>query len=245
MVEKLKEFKNAHKWLLLPWIIILIGFTPSYFITFSSEPWAYHIHAISAMGWYILIAVQPYLITRGKVKNHRVLGMIGLFLAGAVVFSALSITPTNVYFGLKGGFPPVFPASFFYGLTFTETLAIIGFGFAVIMAIVKSKNMEEHSTWMLSTVFFGLMPGWGRAVMFPIFAFGWEISQKTMMTIAVPVFLLGIFIVAYRLRKLTHPAMMLAALVNLSMLFISEIGSSEWYQELIINLFKPMTPWQF
>lgn len=196
------------------------------------------------MGWFALIAIQPYLITRGKFQKHRVLGMIGLFLAGAVVFSALSITPTNVYFGLIGGFPPVFPAAFFYGLTFTETLAIFGFAFAVIMAIVTAKNMEEHSTWMLSTVFFGLMPGWARAAMFPVFAFGLDFTQKDMMLIAVPVFLIAIFIVAYKLKKLTHPAMILAALVNITILFTNEIGSLKWYQELIINIFKPTVPWE-
>lgn len=57
----------------------------------------------------------------------------------AVVASALTITPTNVCFGHIGGFPPVFPAEFFYGLTFTETLAIIGFAASVIMAIIKSR----------------------------------------------------------------------------------------------------------
>ncbi len=243
MIDTLKQYHNAHKWLIIPWIVIGVAFTPIYFATFTSEPWGYHLHALSAMAWYILIMVQPYLATRGRLKDHRKYGMLGIFIAGAVVFSALAISPTNVYFGAIGGFPPVFSGAFFYGLTFVETLAVLGFALAVIMAIVKSKNSEEHAIWMLSTVFFGMMPGWGRLAMFPIFAFEWEYSQKSTMIVMVAIFLVILFWVAYRLKKLTHPAIIGAAVLNILFVFIEEIRAWPWYQEFITNLFKPTVPW--
>jgi hypothetical protein len=168
--------------------------------------------------------------------------MIGLFLAGAVVFSALAISPENIYYAKNGGFPPFFPAEFFYGIVFTETLAIIGFAFAVIMAIVKSKNHEEHAIWMTSTVFFGLLPAWGRMAMFPVFAFSLDYTQSDVMLIAVPIFLFAIAIVGYRLKKMSHPSLILAALINSTMLFIIPIGSSVWYQTFITNLMKSFVP---
>ena len=243
MKEVIQKYKNAHKWLLIPWIIIIIGFTPQYFSSWLSEPWAYHLHALSAMFWYVLIVIQPYLATHGKLKKHRLWGMIGLFIAGGVIFSALSITPINVYLGAKGGFPPVFPASFFYGLTFTETLAISGFGTAVLMAIIKSKNHEDHAIWMLSTVFFGMMPAWVRVIMFPVLMTGSGIDVQTALNIGTPVFLLVIIFIAYRLRKLTHPAIILSFLFALIMIFTNLIGGQEWYQDLVTRIMKPYVPW--
>lgn len=243
MKETLSKYRNAHRWLFIPILIILIGFGRSYFMTFFTEPLGHHLHGLSAIAWFILIIVQSYLATHGKLEKHRLWGMIGLFLAGAVVFSALSISPTNVYYAEKGGFPPFFPSDFFYGIIFTESLAIIGFALAVIMAIIKSKRYEEHAIWMTSTVFFGLMPAWGRMAMFPVFAFGLNYTQWDVMLIAVPVFLLAIVIVGYRLKKLSHPSLILAALVNSTMLFIIPIGSSEWYQKFITTLMRPIVPW--
>lgn len=201
MHDIFKTYRNAHLWLIIPLVVILLGFTPSYFSSFISEPWGHHMHAISAIAWFILLMIQPYLITRGKLQSHRLWGMIGVFLAGAVVFSALAISPSNVYYGEIGGFPPAFPGPFFYGVILTESLAILGFAFAVIMAIVKSNNTEEHATWMISTVFFAMMPAWGRATMFPVFAMGLEASVSEVMQIAVPLYLAIIAIVGVRLKN--------------------------------------------
>lgn len=243
MKEVIKSYRNAHYWLIIPLVVIGIGFGSSYFATFSTEPWGHHLHALSAIAWYLLIVIQPYLIQKGNYKKHRLYGMIGLFIAGAVVFSALSITPSNVYYAQKGGFPPFFPEDFFYGIIFTETFAILGFSFAVIMAIIKAKNYQEHAIWMISTVFFGLMPAWGRATMAPVFIFELEYGQSVVMKVAVPVFLIVLGVVAYRLKKLRHPAILLAALVNLTMLFIEPIGGMSRYQELITKIMKPVVPW--
>lgn len=231
----------------IPWMIILVGFTPQYFMTWLSEPWAYHLHALSAMAWYALIVLQPYLVTRGKLNQHRTWGMIGIFLAGAVVFSALSIVPTNVYFGAIGGFEPAFSASFFYGLVCTETLQIIGFGFAVIMAIINARNVEEHALWMTSTIFFGLMPAWGRLIMFPVLLSGGEVSWLTTqssLNVGISIFILVVLFVGYKLKKLKHPAIILSLLLVFLMLFTIQIGEQEWYQDLVTRIMKPTTPWK-
>ncbi|MEO0469085.1 MAG: hypothetical protein AAF206_05650, partial [Bacteroidota bacterium] len=116
MYPSIQTYRNAHKWLIIPIVVILIGFMPSYFLTFAAESWGHHLHALSAIAWFGLMIAQPYLITRGNRRAHRLWGMIGLFLAGAVMFSALAISPLNVYLGAQGGFPPSFPAAFYYGI---------------------------------------------------------------------------------------------------------------------------------
>lgn len=233
--------------MVIPWIIIIIGFTPQYFMTWLSEPWGYHLHALSAMAWYALMVSQPYLATHGKLGSHRLWGMVGIFLAGAVVFSALSIVPTNVYFGAIGGFEPVLPAAFFYGLVFTESLQILGFGLAVIMAIINAKDTEQHAIWMLSTLFFGLMPGWVRLIMFPILITGGEVpglDVQTCLNVGISVFILVVLFVGYRLKKLKHPAIILSIIFVFIMLFTIAIGGQEWYQELVTRIMKPTVPWK-
>ncbi len=246
MSDVFTQYRNAHKWMLLPWIVIIIGFTPQYFMTWLSEPWAYHLHAISALAWFALIIIQPYLATHGKLKQHRFWGTIGIFIAGAVVFSALSIVPTNVYLGAKGGFPPIIPASFFYGLAFTESIQVLGFGFAVIMAILNAKRPDEHALWMTATVFFGIMPGWARLLFFPVLFTGGEVEWLTIQTtlnIGILTFLFVVLFIGYRLKKLKHPAIILSlALVSL-MVFTIIIGEQEWYQNLITRIMKPTVPW--
>ena len=241
--DTLALYANAHKWLLIPMIVILVAFTPLYFATFTSEPWAYHTHALSAIAWYSFMITQPYLATRGRLRSHRKWGMVGMLVAGAFIATGLSIQPTNVYLGLAGGNPPVFPGEFFYGLTFTETLPMLGFAASVCMAIVKSRVPDEHATWMLGTVFFGFMPAWLRLSMFPTFAFGIDMSVTGALLISIPIFVAIILYVGYRIGKLTHPMIITSACVTVLMIATSYIGGLEWYQEFITNLMKPMVPW--
>jgi len=241
--DTLSVYASAHKWLLIPIIVIFVAFTPLYFASFTSEPWAYHAHALSAIAWYVFMITQPYLATRGRLRSHRKWGMVGLLVAGAFIATGISITPTNVYFGQIGGFPPVFPAEFFYGLTFTETLAMIGFAVSVFMAIIKSKVTDEHAIWMLGTVFFGFMPAWLRLSMFPAFAFDIEISTTVALSISIPIFVVVILYVGHKVGKLTHPMIVASSVVTVLMISTSYIGGLEWYQEFITQLMKPMVPW--
>lgn len=246
MKTVLNQYRNAHKWMLIPWIIIIIAFTPQYFMTWSTEPWPYHLHALSAMAWFALLLYQPYLATHGKLKQHRLLGMIGLFLAGAVVFSALSIVPTNVFIGAVDGGQPFFPSSFFYGLVFTETIQVLGFGLAVIMGVVNSKKTDEHAIWMLSSLFFGFMPAWARFVMFPLLFLDEQtqwMDAQTCLNIGIPLFILVVVLIGYRLQKLKHPAIILSILFVFIMLFTIPIGEIEWYRELVTRIMKPTVPW--
>ncbi|WKK67019.1 hypothetical protein [Lutimonas zeaxanthinifaciens] len=246
MKNVLNQYQNAHKWMLIPWIIIIIAFTPQYFMSWSTEPWPYHLHALSAMAWFALLLYQPYLATHGKIKQHRKWGMIGLFLAGSVVFSALSIVPTNVYIGAVDGGQPFFPDSFFYGLVFTETIQIVGFGFAVIMGVINSKKTEEHAIWMISSLFFGFMPAWARFVMFPLLFLDGQtnwMDAQTCLNIGIPLFILVVLLIGYRLKKLKHPAVLLSILFVFIMLFTIPIGELEWYRELVTRIMKPTIPW--
>ena len=93
---KTKLFPKAHFWLLIPFFLTFAGFYLSYWSKFSEAPFRQHVHGLTATAWYLLVIVQPWLIHNKHPKYHRKLGIIGIFLAGGVVSSALQVMPYQV-----------------------------------------------------------------------------------------------------------------------------------------------------
>ncbi len=236
----LADFKNAHKWLIIPLVISLIGFARGYFFRLDEASWHQHMHGLSAILWYIMLIIQPYLITRGKVRQHKFYGTISLFLAGGVTFSALTIIPQNLKAIPSFEPNPIVNADFFYGVSFADIFTIIGFAASVLIAITKVKNLEDHAMWMLSTVFWAFMPALGRFVMIPnMILFGATAPYDfiDVLFFSTLFCILPIFMICWRLKR-WHPALLIVAAANLLFLFIRPIGRSELWRSIADELFK-------
>ena len=61
----MERYKNIHKWMILPFVLVLSGFITSYFMTWTTEPWGYHLHALSAMAWFV------FLMYVKQAKTHQ------------------------------------------------------------------------------------------------------------------------------------------------------------------------------
>jgi hypothetical protein len=231
------RYKNLHLWMIIPFVLMQTGFIDSYWLTWTSEQWMRHIHALSAMCWYGLLIVQPYLATRGKLKDHRTWGIIGFFIAGAVAFSAISLLPQDVEFGDIGGFDPPFTADFFYGVVLVELIMMGAFIVAVIMAIVKRKDMEQHALWLITTVFYILMPGLGRGMVFAVFPlFGPD--NWLALAITASLIIISLVVIGLRMKKLTHPAILLGIAVNVPTFFVYNLGRQAWYIDWLKGFMK-------
>ncbi|WP_228853522.1 hypothetical protein [Aegicerativicinus sediminis] len=154
-------FPKAHFWLLIPFALTIAGFYLSYWSRFSDAPWRQHIHGLSATAWYILVVLQPWLIHNKPLKYHKKLGVIGVFLAGAVVFSAFQVIPYQV---VNDFLPNVLK----YGFSFGDICALIGFSICVILGVLNAKKTNVHARWLISTVFWILLPATARLVYFPL-----------------------------------------------------------------------------
>lgn len=159
--SKISLFPKAHLWLLIPFVLTVAGFYLSYWSRFSEAPWRQHVHGLSATAWYILVILQPWLIHNKSIKYHKKLGIIGIFLAGAVVFSALQVIPHQV---VNEFLPDVLK----YGFTFADLSALFGFSVCVIFGVWNAKNINVHARWMISTVFWILLPATARLLYFPL-----------------------------------------------------------------------------
>src|SRR5687768_13363648 len=82
--------RSLYTWVavLIP-IFVLIGFAPTYYLSglFGGRTFSVlvHLHGIVMTLWIVLFFVQVRLVAAHRVKLHRRLGVIGIFLAGLVV----------------------------------------------------------------------------------------------------------------------------------------------------------------
>lgn len=235
--EAINTYKNAHLWLIIPLILTLAGFFRGYFMNFINESWHKHMHGLSAILWYILLIIQPYLVTRKQILSHKKYGMIALILAGGVVFSAITIIPMNIQAALateEGDF-----RVFLYGISFVDFISVVGFCFSVIMAIINVKSVHDHALWMISTAFWPLFAGLVRLIgsINSVFLNITDYHIIIGMYISAALIMPMIIITCIRLKK-WHMALILPLLSNLLYFTIRPLGESEVWRNLAESIFK-------
>ncbi|MEM7430767.1 MAG: hypothetical protein AAF351_02390 [Pseudomonadota bacterium] len=226
------NYKNAHWWLLIPVLLVVIGFFPSYWLRFTEMPWRLHLHGLTATAWFVFLVVQPYLITRGNVQSHRRVGMVGLVLAGGVVLSGLNIIPHNLV-------NEQLPETAGYGLALVDVVLVGGFTLAVVMAIKTSKRLSDHARWMISTAFWALPPGLFRLLLVPVFVFGGD-NPAALIPVALGasgvICTIVLALIMIRERR-AHPAYMAAAIGVLVMVLPMIAGDWQWWRDLADAVF--------
>src|SRR5688572_18185553 len=91
-------------------IIVLVGFAPNYYLSslFGGRTYSVlvHLHGIVMSLWIVLFIVQVRLVAAYRVKLHRRLGVIGVFLAALVVIIG-TITAISAAARGSGPGPPL------------------------------------------------------------------------------------------------------------------------------------------
>jgi hypothetical protein len=99
---------------------------------------------------------------------------------------------------------------------------------AVMMAIVKRKQTDDHALWLITTVFYIMLPGLGRGLYIPVRQF-YGADNWVALTIASIVIIAALIIIGLRMKKLTHPAILLGIAVNIPTFFVYWLGKQAWY----------------
>ncbi|MEO6542044.1 MAG: hypothetical protein ABIN74_13660 [Ferruginibacter sp.] len=239
------NYKNFHLWMLIPFVISIIGFSYSYYAKLSSATFHQHVHGISATFWYILIIVQPYLITRKKnIRRHILLGTIGFLVAGIVAGSAFAIIPKNI-----DNVATLDPNGFFnptvaYFFTLIDFVLVCMFTLSVGLAIlnIKKRNLSGHVQWLMASVFFVLSPGLGRMlgiVAIIINQGNMEgITFLSMSVITLVVMMALIVFYYYKYGSFRHPSFILLVICHIPFLFAAQIGDNEFMRNLLRVIFK-------
>ena len=242
----MNRYKDLHKWMIIPMVIMQFGIFKDYWGDFSDNAWSVHIHYLTGTIWYLYLIIQPYYATHGKIETHRTNGMVGLFLAGGVCLTALSMMHRDMVnaqnaITMPDQFGP-FQFWFFSGVAVVEIVMMSAFGYAVIKSIIHRKKMEDHAWWLISTVFIIMMPALGRGMQ-NIYV-GLNNKDWPDIDIMVPLYLTQVLIIsmllyaAWKYTKLKHPATFLALGVNLFIFLLEPIGRSEAIQMFLKTFIK-------
>ncbi|PPK87720.1 hypothetical protein CLV84_0670 [Neolewinella xylanilytica] len=240
------KYHNLHRWMIIPFVVMQVGILRDYWGDFTDNAWSVHIHYWSGALWYLYLIIQPYYATHGQLERHRTNGIIGMFLAGGVCLTALSmmyrdINTAHLAAEMPDRFGP-FEPWFFYGVASIEIPMILAFAGAVIMSILKRKQVDEHAWWLIATVFIILQPAIGRGFQFVAIALGQDSWPD--IDIITPVYLAQVVIIglalltARRYGKMNHPATLLIVAVNLYVCFLRPLGTSPAVQALLEGMIK-------
>lgn len=242
----MNKYKNLYKWMFLPMVVMQLGILKDYWGDFSDNAWSVHVHYWTGTIWYIYLIIQPYFATHGQMARHRTNGIIGMFVAGGVCITALSmlnrdIVATQMALEMPDRFGP-FQPWFFFGVAAVEIVMMIAFGYAVIKSILHRKEMENHAWWLVSTVFIIMMPALGRGIQnvyVDMHSKEWPNIDIILPLYLTQALIMGMLLLgAWKYGKLKHPATWLSVGVNLFILLLEPIGRSETVQQLLKTLLK-------
>lgn len=220
--------------MIVPMVIMQLGIFMDYWGDLTENAFSVHVHYWTGTAWYAFLIFQPYLATHGQIERHRTYGIIGMFLAGGVCLTALSMLHRDIASAERSIAEPErfgpFQAWFFYGVAAIEIVMMTAFGYAVIKSIIHRKEIENHSWWLVSTVFLIMMPALGRGVQFVwIAAYAQQMPNVDIMMplyIAQATILGLIALAAWKFGTLRHPATYLAVAINVFALLLEPLGRS-------------------
>jgi hypothetical protein len=227
--------------MIVPMIFMQFGIFKDYWGDLNENAWSVHIHYWTGTIWYIYLIIQPYYATHGQMARHRTNGIIGMFVAGGVALTALSMMHRDIVSAERSVADPErfgpFQPWFFFGVTVVEIVMMTAFIYAVIKSIIHRKQVENHAWWLISTVFIIMMPALARGVqgiLIGINRKNWpNIDIMQGIYLAEFMIIVMILLAAWKYKKLTHPATWLAIAVNLFNLLLEPIGKTTAVQEFL------------
>lgn len=158
-------YRHAHWYILALFPLAALAFYPSYVSTFSSAPWEYHAHGMTASAWLALLAAQSWSIHHNHRAAHRALGpavllLFPLFMAGGA----------GIFFGMADRYAAGAP----FQLLWAPELAWLDFAgvgmvaYFVYQGLKHRREVRLHSGYMLATSIALLPPIFGRLTGIPL-----------------------------------------------------------------------------
>lgn len=142
-------YRQAHWFVGLVLLVILAGFWATYWSTVRSVPLAFHVHALTASAWLLLLMLQSIVIHRRRNALHKQLGWASFLLFPALILGFMMIlnvsaqnyvaaqNPFSVYFGPAAGIGMV--------------TAIAAYLTLFYLALKHRRNVKLHAGYMLTT----------------------------------------------------------------------------------------------
>jgi hypothetical protein len=139
------KFKNLEYFAIGLLILVVAGFWPTYFSKFfdgsANFNTYFHLHAITAALWIVMLFIQPLLIRLRQLKWHRLVGKASYILVPFLFISIVLLTHSrNNSLNER--------AAYLLWISFKDII-IFSFGFGV--AIIGRKDVQLHARGMIVT----------------------------------------------------------------------------------------------
>lgn len=220
-------YRNAWICCLAIIAMTVLAFWPGYFSRLGTAKIAWHVHAITATAWLLLLAAQSWSIDRGHRARHRSLGLaifmlVPLFLVGAAgVEHSMAIATASgqdPFYNLWGS-----------PLGIYDLIGSVAFLLVAVMALRERRNVARHAAWLLATPLLLIGPALGRVYNahlpgliingpqdFPLFR--WSVHLGGLTAIMIALWLWS------RHRRHGQPWLVVAAVILLQSLLFETIG---------------------
>ena len=222
-------YRNAWIYCLAMIAMTVLAFWPGYFSRLGTAKIAWHIHAITATAWMLLLAAQSWSIDRGKRARHRSLGL-GVFLLVPLFMVGAAGVEHSMAIATASGRDPFYklwgPA-----LGFVDLIGAAAFLLFATMALKERRNVARHAAWLLATPLLLIPPALARVYNahlpgliihgpqdFPLFR--WSVHLGGLTGVGI-----GLWIWS-RNRRHGQPWLIVAAVILLQSLAFETIGSS-------------------
>ncbi|MGW8368196.1 MAG: hypothetical protein ACWGPN_05900 [Gammaproteobacteria bacterium] len=178
--------------------MIFVGFWPSYYGPLirggADAPWILHVHGAIYISWMFLLVLQTTLAATGRIRQHRAVGNVGIWLGTLVFVMGLIVSFVAPVMTFNAGTRTLDEAAGFLLIPLGD---MVLFGSLFFPAVVYRRNAELHKRLMiLATIAIAF------AAIFRMQALGVPLSVGLTMWFALPVLCM-----AYDFRKLNriHP----------------------------------------
>jgi len=143
--------------------VAFLGFAPTYWApvaagTLSVAP-IVHLHGLLFFAWTVLFIVQAHLMNARMRTRHRALGLVGIALATAMVFTGVMVTVHSLEIGIAAG-----AAARARAFSIVPLTTVLTFAGLVGAAIAASRRPAEHMRLMLVATISLLVPAVARIV---------------------------------------------------------------------------------
>jgi hypothetical protein len=142
-------YRQAHWYVGFVLLVILAGFWATYWSAVRSVPLAFHVHALTASAWLLLLMAQSIIIHRRGNALHKQLGWASFLLFPGLILGFMMIVDVsaNAYAAARHPFSVYLGPSFGIGMV----IAIAAYLTLFYLALKHRRNVRLHAGYMLAT----------------------------------------------------------------------------------------------
>lgn len=224
-------YRHANYFMAFVLVVLVTGFWNSYFRPIAEVPAAFHVHAVTATSWVVLLMVQNWAIHNGHRKLHRAGGMLSLFLFPFLITGfvmIINVTAADYAASTR-------PNDSFLGPSFALSMlfAILAYVVLYFQALRNRRNVRLHAGYMLATPLVLFESPFSRVMLtyLPFLVFtGSEFPQRVLDAIVISMGMAIVFALAMYLRDRRNgvPFLVAAGLMSLQAVAMYVGTNIEW-----------------